>query len=204
MIDRCPPLRDNHHYLEFVQFRLTAHHFRRDAVQFVKALATFNQTNLKKALPDNGAIVMFAIHHASCCFDLSLVDEGFQIISKVNSTHIDSHQFTFVKSTTVTNQYECIMVNGLRSDELSQLKLLGQFYRKMKLNLPERMKQLKAKIRELVRLMHIDLLRKVMGVANPIGEEERVYWMGERVKDERIGKEMRKLHQKGRQSDLMD
>ena len=64
------------------------------------------------------------------------------------------------------------MLYGLLSDELSRLKLLGQFYRKMKLNLPERMKQLKAKIRKLVRLMHIGLLRKVMGVANPMGEGE--------------------------------
>ena len=96
------------------------------------------------------------------------------------------------------------MANGLESDELSRLKLLGQFYRKMKLNLPERMEQLKAKIRKLVRVMYIGLLRKVMGVENTIREEERVYWMGERVKDERIGKEMRKLHRKGRQSELMN
>ena len=77
--------------------------------------------------------------------------------------------------------------------------MLGQFYLKMKLNLPERMKQLKVKIRKLVRVMHIDLLRKVMGVANPLGEGERVYeMMGEGTKTERIGKEMRKLHRKGR------
>ena len=89
------------------------------------------------------------------------------------------------------------MFYGLLSNELSRLKLLSQFYLKMKLKLPEQMKQLKAKIRKLVRAMHIDLLRKVMGVANKKGE-------GESEKAERIGKEMKKLHRKGRQFDLMD
>ena len=96
------------------------------------------------------------------------------------------------------------MVYGRLSNELSRLKLLGQFYRKMKLNLPERMKQLKTKIRKLVRVMHIGLLRKVME-ANPMGERERVYrMMGEGDKAERVGKEMRKLHRKGRQFHLID
>ena len=94
------------------------------------------------------------------------------------------------------------MFYGLLSDELSRLKLLSQFYRKMKLNLPERMKQLKAKIRKLVKVMHAGLLRKVMEVVNPKG---RVYgMMGERPKAKKIGKEMRKLHWKGRQLNLID
>ena len=75
----------------------------------------------------------------------------------------------------------------------------------MKLNLPKKMKQLKAKIRKLVRVMHVDLLRKVMKVTNPTGEGERVYgMMDEGTKAERIGKEMRKLHRKGRQSKILD
>ena len=62
---------------------------------------------------------------------------------------------------------------------------------------------MKAKIRKLVRVMHIGLLRKVME-ANPIGERERVYGMGEVAKAERIGKEMKRLHRKGRQSNILD
>ena len=56
-----------------------------------------------------------------------------------------------------------------------------------------------------MRLMHIGLLTKVMEVADTIGQGERVYgMMGEGTKAEGIGKEMRKLHRKGRQSNLLD
>ena len=100
VIDRCPPLRDNHNYAWCIHDKLTAHCLRRDAVQFVKALATFNQINFKTAGINYAGIVKFAIAHAFYCFNLSLVDEGFQLISKANSTHIDTHQLTKVKSLT--------------------------------------------------------------------------------------------------------
>ena len=101
-IDRCPPLRDNEDYATCIHFQLDAYCFRGDAVQFVKALATFNQINLKTTFNDNAdiVIVMSAIRYAFQCFILSLVDEGFQLINKANSTHIDSHQLTKVKSFT--------------------------------------------------------------------------------------------------------
>ena len=102
VVDRCPPLRDNGDYTICINYQLFAHRLRRDAVQFVKALITFNQINLKTVELDNANIVMYAIAHAFWCFDLSLVDEGFQLISKANSTHIDSHQLTKVRSGTKT------------------------------------------------------------------------------------------------------
>ena len=102
VIDRCPPLRDSADYAWCIDGQLAAHHSRRDAVQFVKALAKFDQINLKTALEDNGQIVMYAIAHAFWCFDLSLVDEGLQLISKANSTHIDSYQLTKIRSGTKT------------------------------------------------------------------------------------------------------
>ena len=175
LIDQCPQLRDDGYYNMCIRSQLAAHYLRRDATQFVKALAMFNQINLKAAVLDNGAIATEYIGHAFLCFSMLLVDEAFQLISKVNSTEITSHQLTTVKSLTRTFQYEDIMKYGLMSDELGRLKLLGKFYQKMKLNLPTSMKALKTKIKELLRVMHIDLLRKVMEV-DGMGKG----WEGER------------------------
>ena len=97
VIDRCPPLRDNEHYVICIDQQLAAYYEREDAVQFVKALATFSQINLKTVTNNNGFIVMYAIRHAFFCFDLSFDDEGFQLVSKANSTHIETHQLTKVK-----------------------------------------------------------------------------------------------------------
>ena len=100
LIDQCPQLKDNAYYALCIRGQLAAHHLRGDAAQFVKALATFNQINFKTAELDDADIVVFSLHHAFYCFDLSLADEGFQLISKANSTHITSHQLTRVKSVT--------------------------------------------------------------------------------------------------------
>ena len=174
-----------------------------------------NQINIKTAYRDNGAIVAYYITQAFWCFDLLLVDEGFQLISKANSTHITSHQLTTVKSAIKTNQYEGIMMYGLMSDELGRLKLLGKFYQKMKLNLPI-IKALKRKIKELVRVMYVGLLRKVMevdglgkGWAEHVGEGERDdvgEWMDEvgmECRTTRASQSMKKLHQKGRKLELV-
>ena len=100
VINRYPSLRDNVHYLICIDRQLATQRLRRDAVQFVKALAMFNQINFKTVGLDNAATVKFAIDHAFYCFDLLFVDEGFQLISKANSTHITGRQLTWVKSIT--------------------------------------------------------------------------------------------------------
>ena len=83
-----------------MQIQMAAHRQKRDVNQFKKALTIFNKINLKTAYKDNGLIVVAYVGKAFWCFDLLLVDEGFQLISKIISIDITSHQLTAVRSTT--------------------------------------------------------------------------------------------------------
>ena len=84
-----------------MHLQLAAHCLRRDAARFLKALGIFSRINLKTAfLGSNGHVAIYAITHACYCFDLSLADEGFQLVGKANSVDINCHQLAKVKSLT--------------------------------------------------------------------------------------------------------
>ena len=128
LINQFPQLRDNVYYVGCIQFQMKSCHARKDAVQFVKALAMFNQINLTAIMEDNGNIAFYYIANAYYCFDLSLLDEGFQQTSKINSTDLTTQQLTFVKSRIKLEMFKSVLVIGYGSNQLQQLKMLGKFY----------------------------------------------------------------------------